>query len=100
MAAAGGVLAWAGSPQASDGDERVWWRWLARQARAGHWELPIYLSTGLQDRFLPGQRLLGDLLPAAQVRYTDGAHDWAAWKPMWEHWLDHGPLAAPLTPAA
>jgi pimeloyl-ACP methyl ester carboxylesterase len=96
---AGGLLPWADSAQCTDVDERLWWRWLARQALAGSWQLPIYLSTGTQDRFLPGQRLLGDVLPAQQVRYTEGAHDWSAWKPMWDHWLDHGPLAIPLAHA-
>jgi pimeloyl-ACP methyl ester carboxylesterase len=93
ISAAGGPLPWADSPDCSDADERLWWRWLARQAQAGRWELQLYLSTGTQDRFLPGQRLLAGLLPAPHIRLTEGGHDWLAWKPMWEHWLDHGPLA-------
>jgi len=91
--AAGGPAAWARTPLADQGDERAWWRWLCREALAGQWRTPVYFSTGSDDRFLVGQRMLADLLPAAQVRYAPGTHAWPTWRALWEDWLDHGPLA-------
>jgi len=94
---AGGALNWVDSPQCTDVDERQWWRWLARQAQTGRWDLPISLSLATRDRFITGQRLLAALLPEQQVHCVDGAHDWAAWMTMWEHWLAHGPLTTPMS---
>lgn len=91
---AGGPATWARTPLADQGDERTWWRWLCREAAAQQWKTPVYFSTGSEDRFLRGQRLLADLLPAEYVRYLSGTHAWPTWKNLWQDWLDHGPLAS------
>lgn len=96
---AGGPLAWADAPYEGQGDERVWWRWLCREAQSGQWATPVHLSTGSEDRFVRGQRLMADLLPAAQVRTVPGGHAWPVWQALWQQWLDHGPLALPAVQA-
>lgn len=91
--AAGGPLPWAQTSAGATDDERNWWRWLCRHSAAGQWPTPVYLGTGEADRFLRGQRMLADLLPATQVNYVPGGHDWPTWRTLWQDWLDHGPLA-------
>jgi len=97
--AAGGPLAWAVAPHSGQGDERTWWRWLCREAQSGQWTTPVHLSTGSEDRFVQGQRLMADLLPAAHVHTVPGDHAWPVWQTLWQQWLDHGPLATPAVPA-
>ncbi|MDO6387576.1 MULTISPECIES: alpha/beta hydrolase [unclassified Uliginosibacterium] len=88
---AGGPQSWLETPEAQQGDERVFWRWLAECQRSEHWPCPIHAITGTEDRFIRGQRLLMDTLPATCRTELPGAHDWPAWQAQWAHWLDHGP---------
>lgn len=100
ISGAGGPLAWAANPSSGHGDERAWWRWLCEQARAAQWPTAVHLSSGTEDRFRDGQRMLGGLLPAPNVHWVEGGHNWPAWQAMWAHWLHAGPLATPgNTPA-
>lgn len=96
---AGGSVAWAEVPPREPGDERAWWHWLCREAQAGQRTTPVYLSTGSEDRFARGQRMMADLLPATQVHTVPGGHAWPVWKLLWQQWLDQGPLATPIAPA-
>ena len=89
---AGGVAPWC-QTKPSLRDERNWWHWLGLESLQGRWTTPVYMSTGSHDRFLVGQRLLADLLPAERVRVLEGKHEWATWKALWLDWLTHGPLA-------
>jgi pimeloyl-ACP methyl ester carboxylesterase len=91
--AAGGPGAWAQSAASVHNDERSWWRWLCQQAGAQTWPTPVYFGTGETDRFLRGQRMMADLLPAAQVRYVPGGHDWPTWTALWQVCLNEGPLS-------
>lgn len=91
--AAGGAAQWAQSASDPQRDERAWWSWLCGQARQADWKTPVYFGSGNHDRFLRGQRLLTPLLPPERVHEIDGGHDWPTWRALWEHWLDHGPLA-------
>lgn len=95
--AAGGPMAWVRTPATAHNDERAWWRWLGQQASAGQWSTPVYLGTGETDRFLHGQRMMAELLPAAQVRYLPGGHDWLTWTALWQAWLNDGPLSMPAS---
>jgi hypothetical protein len=95
IADVGGPRAWADNPASSRQDERNWWHWLCRQATEGDTGCPVWLGLSEQDRFIAGQQLLADLLPPQQVQRTVGEHSWPAWLWLWQHWLDHGPLAAP-----
>lgn len=90
--AAGGAASWY-QQQPSVMDERVWWQWLSRESLKEEWATPVYFGTGHTDRFLKGQRLLADLLPDEYIHMIPGSHQWTTWKALWDHWLDHGPLA-------
>jgi hypothetical protein len=89
----GGPSEWAQATPVNQKDERAWWHWLCQEAVAGHWDTQVYLSTGSQDRFLRGQRMLADLLPKENVSILPGSHTWTTWQTLWHDWLDHGPLA-------
>jgi hypothetical protein len=96
--AAGGPASWAQAASTGLDDERAWWRWLARRDATHTPRLPIYLAAGAQDRFGRGQRLLASLLDPELVRFVPGQHDWETWQSLWQHWLDHGPLATSPIP--
>jgi len=91
--AAGGPQAWAQTPTADLGDERVVWRWLLAQQTADS-PLPVSFGCGAEDRFIRNQRLLAELLPAERVSYLPGGHDWPAWQALWADWLARGPFCA------
>ncbi|MBS1207760.1 MAG: hypothetical protein H6R19_158 [Proteobacteria bacterium] len=88
---AGGPHAWAQTPAAELGDERVIWRWLVAQQAADS-PLPVSFGCGSEDRFIRNQRLLADLLPAERVTYQPGGHDWPVWRTLWSAWLEEAPL--------
>jgi pimeloyl-ACP methyl ester carboxylesterase len=95
---AGGLRTWAATPQAQGDNERPALRWLAAVGNPGKdvnaAKAPqIFMGTGRSDYLVAGQRLLADALPSANVRYVDGAHDWATWRAIWRDFLDEGPWA-------
>lgn len=94
--AAGGPQAWATTPAAQGGDERVFWRWLAQRQHRD--SVPVWFGCGSEDRFIRNQLLLAQLLPAADTHLQAGGHDWPTWQKLWRHWLDHGPLARTAAP--
>jgi pimeloyl-ACP methyl ester carboxylesterase len=99
---AGGLQKWEPGEvikNSKGGQEKLNWIWL--RDRAG--KLPtgepagalkqaalpkIYLGYGDGDRFSPGQKLLGTLLPSDRVHAIDGGHDWTTWKKLWILFLD------------
>jgi hypothetical protein len=93
---AGGPMEWCRSSPTNLADERAWWYWLCCSAESGQWKTPVHFSSGSEDRFIHGQRMLSDLLPADQVCYLPGKHNWQTWKLLWNDWLDRVPLANPL----
>lgn len=88
---AGGPAAWARTLPSKQ-DERAWWYWLCREADAGLWKTPVHFGTGSEDRFMRGQHMLANLLPAERVSILPGSHTWPTWMMLWQDWLDHGPL--------
>lgn len=89
--AAGSVAAWAASPAAQAGDERIAWNWLARNRTAAH-PIPVSLGCGTEDRFIRNQRLFSDVIKAEHQLFVPGAHDWQTWRPLWSAWLNRCPL--------
>ncbi len=83
----GGPQAWAQTPAAQQGDERVFWRWLVAQQTAPG--LPIWFACGSEDRFARNQQLLASLLPPERVSWQPGQHDWDCWRALWAAWLEH-----------
>jgi len=83
--AAGGLDRWEPAiPQ--EGDlEREAWHWLATRD-AGPPAVRCYFASG--DRFAPGQRRMAATLPPGSARELPGGHDWAAWRALWDAFLD------------
>jgi pimeloyl-ACP methyl ester carboxylesterase len=81
IAAAGGPAAWAAGrdPLAGEVEEQIWTFLGMRSAQLP----PTWLLCGARDSLGPGHRLFATLLPAAQVRTIDGAHDWPTWRALW-----------------
>ena len=94
IARAGGLSAWRPSEADLRDPEYRLWQWLKDAAPP----MPLFLGFGAQDRFADGMRLLLPQLPTADVVEIEGAHDWAAWRPLWERFLDagHFPVQAPV----
>jgi len=87
--AAGGLPHWTPGEVTTAPEARVleWLKdFIARQQ-----VLPkLYLGYGEADRFARGHRLLGALLPPAQVVTRPGGHDWESWAALWRLMLDAG----------
>lgn len=87
---AGGLDAWQARPdQQTDPDVRLW-QWLRQPLP----RVPVFMGYGAQDRFADGMRLLARNLPDATHVTLPGGHDWAAWLPLWQHFLDQGHFPA------
>jgi len=93
VAQAGGVRNWRPAPIAADDEERRIWTLIQRLESQHH--LAVHLGIGRQDRFGHGHALLADALPATAVDVVDGAHDWDAWRRLWDLFLERfaGPPA-------
>lgn len=89
----GGPHEWSKTENSFKGDERSWWRWLCMESCKNLWDIPVYLSTGRDDRFIYGQEMIADLLPEDRVRILPGRHDWNTWQAIWLDWLTDGPHA-------
>lgn len=85
---AGGPLAWRPPAQIGKDDwQRRVWKYLQEwHARKGS-KPAIYVAYGSNDDFADGIRLLGELLPAENVRHLPGGHDWKTWKNLWRDYL-------------
>ena len=104
MEAAGGPMAWRGTPHAPPNDnepERMVWEWLTARAAApdapATARLPLYLGYGTEDRFAAAHRLLAGVLPPERSHSVPGGHDWPPWRALWSHWLDRGLLPTACT---
>ena len=86
IARAGGLDVWQPSEAERLDPEVRLWHWLRRAAPP----MPMFLGYGAQDRFADGMRLLVQQLPSATLAEVEGGHDWAAWLPLWERFLDAG----------
>jgi pimeloyl-ACP methyl ester carboxylesterase len=93
VARAGGVRHWHPTPIAADDEERRIWALIQRLESQ---PLAVHLGIARQDRFGHGHALLADALPATAVDVIDGAHDWDAWRRLWDLFLDR--FASPPAP--
>ncbi len=85
---AGGVAVWSPGEVAVDDEDRRIWRFI--KSRRGT-RPTLYLGYGRDDRFADSQRLLAMALPPESVDVVSGAHDWPAWRQVWNHFLDKWP---------
>lgn len=74
-------------PAASGDGERMAWYWLRRYTESPA-RPRIHLGYGVEDRFAAGQRLMASMLPKECVQAVQGAHDWTAWRCIWNDFLD------------
>jgi pimeloyl-ACP methyl ester carboxylesterase len=85
IARARGAHLWEPGETAAEDDERQVWRFIkTRDAEA----LPIYLGSGREDRFADRHALLAAALPAQNVEWISGAHDWPTWRRLWDSFLE------------
>ncbi len=87
---AGGVDRWQPTAQDLQDPELRVWQWL-RQPPA---DLPVFIGHGTEDRFAARIQQVADRFPAASRHTVSGGHDWSAWLPLWERFLDTGHLKA------
>lgn len=73
-------------------DEAAIWPWLNGYADAAPGRPPLYLGYGAADRFAVTNGVLAAKLPPAQVFTTEGGHDWAPWRRLWNAMLPTLPL--------
>ena len=86
---AGGVAGWSPGEVAAEDEDRRIWRFIKSHGRQ---RPALYLGYGRADRFGDSQRLLADALPPESVDVVHGAHDWPAWRQIWNHFLDKWPM--------
>ena len=68
-----------------DPELRVW-QWLQRPPV----DLPVFIGHGSDDRFAERLQQVADRFPPTSRHIFSGGHDWAAWLPLWERFLDVG----------
>ena len=81
---AGGLHAWQPTPAQQQDSEFRLWQWLKDPV----WPRQVYMGYGVDDRFADGMQRLASCMAGAQLHTVPGAHDWAAWLPLWERFLD------------
>jgi len=91
---AGGVMKWNPVPYPGDQDwQRLVWDWLKQYCADPVGRTPIYLGIGAKDPYYHAQKLLADGLPGDRVITVGGGHDAAAFKSMWQIFLDKNILS-------
>ena len=83
---AGGPDRWQPSEQDLRDPELRVWQWLQRPPV----DLPVFIGHGSDDRFAERIQQVADRFPPTSRHIFSGGHDWAAWLPLWERFLDVG----------
>lgn len=83
---AGGADHWQPSEEDLRDPELRVWQWLKRPPP----ELPVFIGHGTEDRFAARIQRVAERFPPAARHTVAGAHDWPAWLPLWERFLDAG----------
>ncbi len=83
---AGGADAWQASEADLQDPELRVWQWLQRPPPA----LPVFIGHGTEDRFADRIERVAERFPPASRHTVAGGHDWSAWLPLWEHFLEAG----------
>lgn len=88
---AGGPEHWQPSEADLRDPELRVWQWLQRPPP----ELPVFIGHGTEDRFAARIQRVAECFPPASRHTVTGGHDWAAWLPLWEKFLDSGDFSHP-----
>lgn len=97
VADAGGLLRWTAPIRPTD-DARLkretdlWTGLQGYASPSGSALAPLWLGYGKADRFAASNGLLGAVLPAERVFTTEGGHEWAPWRRLWQTMLPTLPL--------
>ncbi len=83
---AGGPDRWRPTEEDLRDPELRVWQWLQRPPA----DLPVFIGHGSDDRFADRIQQVADRFPPASRHTVEGGHDWAAWLPLWERFLDTG----------
>ncbi|RJP71919.1 MAG: alpha/beta fold hydrolase [Comamonadaceae bacterium] len=83
---AGGPDRWRPSEQDLRDPELRVWQWLQSPPLG----LPVFIGHGTEDRFADRIQRVAERFPAASRHTVAGGHDWSAWLPLWERFLDTG----------
>jgi pimeloyl-ACP methyl ester carboxylesterase len=102
IAKAGGLKQWRAPARVEAMDrnnfERELWRWL-QAATQGKEKAPLlYVGYGTADRLSTADALLAAELPPSHVFLTDGGHEWATWRRVFESFLDSPEFASHCRP--
>lgn len=88
---AGGPDLWAPTEADLRDPELRVWQWLKRPPPA----LPVFIGHGTEDRFAARIQRVAERFAPASRHTVAGGHDWAAWVPLWERFLDAGHFSSP-----
>jgi pimeloyl-ACP methyl ester carboxylesterase len=83
---AGGVDRWQPSEDDLRDPELRVWQWLRQPPT----DLPVFIGHGTEDRFAARIARLAERFPPAARHTAAGGHDWSAWRPLWDRFLDAG----------
>ncbi|WP_332744231.1 alpha/beta hydrolase [Hydrogenophaga sp.] len=83
---AGGPDPWQPSEADLRDPELRVWQWLKRPPP----DLPVFIGHGTEDRFAARIQRVAERFPPASRHTVAGGHDWSAWLPLWERFLDAG----------
>jgi pimeloyl-ACP methyl ester carboxylesterase len=86
---AGGPDRWRPSAEDLRDPELRVWQWLQRPPA----DLPVFIGHGREDRFAGRIQQVAERFPPASRHTVGGGHDWSAWLPLWEMFLDTGYIA-------
>jgi len=94
IAAAGGPAGWKAGSMDEHQPDRELWEWMQQRVPGQRGSPPIYIGYGVADRFAPANRMFAGMLPTGHAATTDGGHEWAPWRRLWEGFLDRRLLPA------
>lgn len=93
LAAAGGVDAWEPTPaQLRDPEFRLW-QWLKQPPAT----MPVFVGYGEADRFAAGMAQVASRFAHAVSMTVPGPHDWTAWRPLWQAFVNAAPWLQPAS---
>jgi pimeloyl-ACP methyl ester carboxylesterase len=82
---AGGVAGWQPGELSQDDDERRVWSFIKSNRSQ---PVCLHLGFGREDRFADSHRMMAAAMSPDRVQVISGGHDWPAWGPLWEGFLD------------
>jgi pimeloyl-ACP methyl ester carboxylesterase len=92
VALSGGLKPWQFPPGVKNDPQHEIWSNLKRYERNELTQGRVFLGFGKNDKFAHADGMLAAVLPPAQVFTSEGGHDWATWRFLWNRILLRLPL--------